>query len=146
MMSSINLKIFLIILTISFVNVMELPSKQMGGEEKLHSSSNTQFGNLHVTKWAEDRQSAFSFSFDDGFISQYNNVKNIFDQYGFKATFYIIPPFLNDTLPGIWRYGTWPMFEMMQSEGHELGSHTLTHPHLKQMAIGDTSTQNTIIY
>ena len=146
MVSSVKLKIFLIILIFTCVNVMELPSKQMGGEEKLHSSSNTQFGNLYVTKWADDRQSAFSFSFDDGFISHYNNVKNIFNQYGFKATFYIIPPSLNDTLPGIWRYGTWPMFEMMQSEGHELGSHTLTHPHLKQMAIGDTSTQNTIIY
>jgi hypothetical protein len=38
------------------------------------------------------------------------------------------------------------MFEMIESEGHELGSHTLNHSHLKQLAVGDTSTQNTIIY
>jgi len=146
MLLSIKLKIFHIFLIVCCVNVIELTSKQISGEGRLQSAPNTQFGNLYVTKWADDRQSAFSFSFDDGFISQFNNVKNILDQYGFKATFYIIPPFLTDSLPGIWRYGTWPMFEMMQSEGHELGSHTLNHPHLKQMSVGDTSAPNTIVY
>jgi len=104
------------------------------------------WGKLYVTTWADDRTSAFSFSFDDGFISQYENVKGIFDAYNFKSTFFILPPFLTDTLPGIWRYGTWQMFLQMAGEGYELGSHTLNHLYLTQLPPGDTLTPNTVHY
>ncbi|MFB3057744.1 MAG: hypothetical protein ACE1ZQ_11365, partial [Ignavibacteriaceae bacterium] len=62
-----------------------------------------------AAKWFGDKSSAFSFSFDDGFISHYENVRPILNQFSFNGTFYIMPPFLTDSLPGIFRYGTWPM-------------------------------------
>ncbi|MCK7522819.1 MAG: polysaccharide deacetylase family protein [Ignavibacteriales bacterium] len=40
----------------------------------------------------------------------------------------------------------WPMFLEMHSEGSELGSHSLNHPHLLQLPVGDTLTPNTIHY
>jgi len=109
-------------------------------------SKSSSYGNIVITTWADDRNAAFSFSFDDGFISQYENVREILNQFDFKGTFYLLPPFLTDSLPGIWRYGTWPMFEEMSYEGHELGSHTLNHDSLTQIPLGDTLTPGTIHY
>ena len=109
-------------------------------------SDTSDYGNVYVTRWAEDRKSAFSFSFDDGFKAQYDNVKPILNSFDFNVTYFLLPPFLTEQLPGIWRYGTWPMFLEMYSEGSELGSHSLNHPHLLQLPLGDTLTQNTIHY
>jgi hypothetical protein len=113
---------------------------------QINQSDSSDWGKLFVTTWADDRQSAFSFSFDDGFISQYDHVNNILNQKNFSATYFILPPFLTDTLPGIWRYGTWPMFIEMYNEDHELASHSLNHPDLTQLPVGDTLTTNTIHY
>lgn len=109
-------------------------------------SDGSNFGNVYVTRWAENRKSAFSFSFDDGFKAQYDYVRPILNSFGFSATCFLLPPFLTEQLPGIWRYGIWPMFLEMYSDGYELGSHTLNHPHLLQLPAGDTLTPNTIHY
>jgi peptidoglycan/xylan/chitin deacetylase (PgdA/CDA1 family) len=109
-------------------------------------SDTSVYGNVYVTRWAEDRKSAFSFSFDDGFKAQFDNVKPILNSFDFNVTYFLLPPFLTEQLPGIWRYGTWPMFLEMHSEGSQLGSHSLNHPHLLQLPLGDTLTQNTIHY
>jgi len=111
-----------------------------------NQSDSSDLGKLYVTTWADNKQSAFSFSFDDGFISQYDNVRNILNHNNFTATYFILPPFLTDTLPGIWRYGTWPMFLEMHNEDFELASHSLNHPDLTQLAVGDTLTPGTIHY
>ena len=109
--------------------------------------NNAELGELvWAAKWFDDKSSAFSFSFDDGFISHYENVRPILNQFNFSGTFYIMPPFLTDSLPGIFRYGTWPMFQVMAMEGNEIGSHTMKHLHLPELEIGDTITQGTILY
>jgi peptidoglycan/xylan/chitin deacetylase (PgdA/CDA1 family) len=101
---------------------------------------------LRVTKWAEDKQSAFTFSFDDGFLSHYQNAAPILNQFGVKSTFNVMPPFLTETLPGIWRYGTWPMFIQLSDEGHEIASHTMNHYYLTSLPVGDTITEGTALY
>jgi peptidoglycan/xylan/chitin deacetylase (PgdA/CDA1 family) len=110
------------------------------------TSDTSNYGKVFVTRWADDRKSAFSFSFDDGFKAQYDNVRPILNSYEFSATYFLLPPYLTEQLPGIWRYGTWPMFLEMNSEGSELGSHSLNHPHLLELEVGDTLTPNTIQY
>jgi peptidoglycan/xylan/chitin deacetylase (PgdA/CDA1 family) len=133
-----------ILTIITIIQFQILFSCGVNGQVLVEDSAD--WGKLYVTTWADDRKSAFSFSFDDGFISQYENVKSIFDTYNFKSTFFILPPFLTDTLPGFWRYGTWQMFYQMAVEGYELGSHTLNHYDLTQLPPGDTLTPNTINY
>jgi hypothetical protein len=103
-------------------------------------------GNVWAAKWYDDKISAFSFSFDDGMISQFENVRPILNQFTFRGTFYVLPPFLTDSLPGIWRYGTWPMFQAMSLEDHEIGSHTMNHLHLPELEVGDTTEEGTILY
>ena len=103
-------------------------------------------GDVSVKKWADDRKSAFTFTYDDGYITQYQYVKPILDSFGFKGTFFVITGSMTDDLPGIWRYGTWKQFREMSLEGHEIGSHTVTHPYLTQITNGDYRTPGTLIY
>ncbi len=101
---------------------------------------------IKIQKWFNADTSAFSFTFDDGFITDYEYVKPVLDSFNYKATFYVITGSLTDTLPGIWRYGTWQQFKQLHNEGHEIGSHTVTHPHMPNIEIGDTLTPGTMEY
>jgi hypothetical protein len=105
------------------------------------------YGSLRVTNYANDRKGAFSFTFDDGLKSQFDYAKPLLDQYGFKGTFYVLPPYLaEENQPTIWRYGTWPEFQTLASEGHEIGSHTMTHDTLTLLEWGNISTPGTLLY
>jgi peptidoglycan/xylan/chitin deacetylase (PgdA/CDA1 family) len=104
------------------------------------------YGQVSVKRWADDRKSAFTFSFDDGFITQYTNVKPILDSFGFRGTFFVISGSMTDDLPGIWRYGSWKQFRELSLEGHEIGSHTVRHYDLTTLATGDTSTDSTLLF
>ncbi|GAB4294481.1 MAG: hypothetical protein Kow0098_16040 [Ignavibacteriaceae bacterium] len=99
-----------------------------------------------ANRWKDNRLAAFTFTFDDGFLSHYTNAFPILENFGFKGTFFVIPPSLTDTLPGIWRYGSWQQFIEMSDSGHEIASHSMTHPHLTNLPLGDTLTPHTIEY
>ncbi len=105
------------------------------------------YGSLRFTNYADDRQSAFSFTFDDGLLTHSKNARPILNQYGFKGTFYVLPPYLADeNQDTIWRYGTWPDFQLMAAEGHEIGSHTMNHDTLIYLPWGDKDTEGTLLY
>jgi peptidoglycan/xylan/chitin deacetylase (PgdA/CDA1 family) len=103
-------------------------------------------GDVSVKKWKDDKTAAFSFTFDDCMQSQYDHVYPILGQYGFKGTFYVITAPLDDPYGPYWLYGTWPEFIEMSNAGHEIGSHTIHHLHLWDLAVGDTLTDSTLIY
>ena len=68
-------------------------------------------------------------NFDDNWKSQYENAKAILDEYQFKSTFYIVC----DYVDGKNRL-TWQQIQKLQEEGHEIGSHTINHANLDQIA------------
>jgi peptidoglycan/xylan/chitin deacetylase (PgdA/CDA1 family) len=107
-----------------------------------------EYGQISVKKWADDRKSAFSFTFDDGNMSQYTYAAPVLDSFKFRGTFSIITGsnFVTDDTPGIDRYGTWNQFRAMALEGHEIGSHSVTHPALDTLPTGDISTPGTLLY
>lgn len=109
-------------------------------------ATDSSYGTFTAAKWAGNQKSAFSFSFDDGLKSQYDNVFSIFNQYGIIGTFFILPAYLTENLPGIWRYGTWPMFIELSENGNEIGSHSVNHLHMKTLPVGDPYTEGTIHY
>jgi hypothetical protein len=104
------------------------------------------YGTLYFTNYADDRKSAFSLTFDDGLLSHTENAVPILNQYGFKGTFYVLPPYLTESLPGIWRYGTWPGFQSLAAAGHEIGSHTMNHYNLTNLSWGDVNQSGTLLY
>jgi peptidoglycan/xylan/chitin deacetylase (PgdA/CDA1 family) len=64
-----------------------------------------------------------SITFDDGLASQYN-ASLILDEYGFKGTFYVCPG-LNEFEGN--ELMSWEQIINVQSRGHEIGCHTMTH-------------------
>lgn len=105
------------------------------------------YGSIRITNYADDRQSAFSLTFDDGLKSQYDYAKPVLDEYGFKGTFYVLPPFLTENNQStIWRYGKWSEFKQMADENNEIGSHTLHHDTLTTLSWGDVNSEGTLLY
>ncbi len=71
-----------------------------------------------------------SITFDDGFISQYQNALPILQAAGYKAGFYIITSYPGSNRPS---YMNWDQIKALAATGQEIGSHTRTHPHLTQL-------------
>lgn len=69
--------------------------------------------------WPEGKQIAISLSFDDARASQVDAGTALLDQYGVKATFYVVPNSVKQRLEG-WKKAA--------ATGHEIGNHSYNHP------------------
>ena len=72
-----------------------------------------------IFAWPEGKQIAISLSFDDARASQVDAGTALLDQYGVKATFYVVPNSVKQRLEG-WKKAV--------ESGHEIGNHSLNHP------------------
>lgn len=70
-------------------------------------------------EWPEGKTFALSLSFDDARLSQPDGGIALLDEFGVKATFFVVPADVEKRLQG------WKNAVRM---GHEIGNHTLTHP------------------
>ncbi len=75
---------------------------------------------------------AVTLTFDNGWLSQYQNAIPKMNQYGFKGTFYIITHELSDY--GYSHFVSKAQIQNMYAGGQEIGSHTQTHPFLTQLS------------
>lgn len=69
--------------------------------------------------WPDGKKIALSLSFDDARLSQVEGGTALLDEYGVKATFFVVPAQVEERLDG-WKEAV--------ANGHEIGNHTLTHP------------------
>lgn len=83
-------------------------------------------------------------TFDDGFEDNHATVLPLLREYGFPAFVFVLPPLVDSAAPLAWpevaadqerfpatmRSVDWSMLGEMKEGGFEVGSHTLTHPHL----------------
>jgi peptidoglycan/xylan/chitin deacetylase (PgdA/CDA1 family) len=79
-----------------------------------------------------------TWTFDDGLTSRYQNGIPILNAAGLKSSQYIISG--NFALPG---YITPQQMLTMQSQGHEIGGHTKTHPHLTALSLAQATEEIT---
>lgn len=70
-------------------------------------------------KWPDGKKAAISLSFDDARESQVIRGTGLLDQYGIKATFFVVPSSVEKQLSG-WKKAV--------ASGHEIGNHSLHHP------------------
>lgn len=87
-------------------------------------------------------------TFDDGFRDNHETVLPLLRERGYPAFFFVLPPLVDEGAPLHWpelagdqeRFGEamrsldWGMVEEMKESGFEVGSHTLTHPHLAELS------------
>lgn len=83
-------------------------------------------------------------TFDDGFRDNFETALPILREHEFGAFVFVLPPLVDSgaalgwtevaadlrRYPATMRSVTWAMLEEMKEGGFEVGSHTLTHPHL----------------
>lgn len=72
-----------------------------------------------IFHWPEGKQVAVSLTFDDARMSQVAGGTALLDEYGVKATFFVVPGQVKAQLDG-WKKAT--------ANGHEIGNHSLLHP------------------
>ncbi|MFA4930920.1 MAG: polysaccharide deacetylase family protein [Patescibacteria group bacterium] len=80
-------------------------------------------------KAAPDR--AIVLTFDDGYLDQYQNAFPLLEKYHQHGVFYIITNQPDQDS----NYMTWPQIKTLQLAGHEIGSHTVSHPNLTSLSL-----------
>ena len=76
-----------------------------------------------VAPWYAFKPSVITYSFDDGTFNHLLKAVPLLDKYNFKGSFNLITNKKNN----------WEEYLKIAENGHEISSHTITHPHLKQM-------------
>lgn len=71
-----------------------------------------------IATWSGFRKGAASFTFEDGAPSHVADAGPMFDKYGYKASFFLVVNWNPD----------WSGFANMAKKGHEIGSHSNSHP------------------
>jgi peptidoglycan/xylan/chitin deacetylase (PgdA/CDA1 family) len=96
-----------------------------------------------VAAGSKGESTAF-LTFDDGFLDNYGTALPLLREYGCPAFVFVLPPLVDAGAPFTWpevaadqerfpqtmRSVDWAMLGEMKEGGFEVGSHTLTHPHL----------------
>lgn len=97
---------------------------------------------VHIAQYAGDRAAAISYTFDDALRDQYTLAVPYLNEVGFKGTFFVIPSYVASTVEEAekkkdakraWGSITWDELREMARQGHEIGSHTWSHPGLPKL-------------
>jgi len=80
-----------------------------------------------VSRWKGNKAGAVSFTFDDGYLSQYSVGVTALNEQGYKGTFFLITDAINNNQPDL---ATWDNWRTAAGVGHEIGSHTKSHQYL----------------
>ena len=81
--------------------------------------------------WRDFKTAAVSYTFDDNTSNQIPVAVPLLDNYGYKATFFAVTQSMNPN---------WTNLKNVANNGHEVGSHTVTHADLSN---SNVSTQDT---
>jgi peptidoglycan/xylan/chitin deacetylase (PgdA/CDA1 family) len=86
-----------------------------------------------------------SFTFDDAYESTMANTPAVFEAFGKRASFYAVAGKVGASSDWDGELARplagWEMLLSAQSKGHEIGNHTLTHPHLAELSVEDQKAQ-----
>lgn len=91
-----------------------------------------------VARFHGDFPGAFSFTFDDAMPTQLIYAGPYLDQVGLKGTFFLITDIIADgeaRSPAIGKPTAWADWKALADMGHEIGSHTLSHPDLTTLPL-----------
>ncbi len=80
---------------------------------------------VEIGTWAGFRTAAVSFTFDDGPQSDVGVALPLFKKYGYKATFNIVTNWAGGNINGML---TWSGVQELAAAGHEIASHSESHP------------------
>jgi len=87
----------------------------------LATAAQVSFAQKNAAKfpWPEGKKMAISLSFDDARKTNIRQGTDLFDKYGVKATFYVVPSNVKNDLE---------LWQKAARNGHEMGNHSVVHP------------------
>jgi len=96
------------------------------------SPARAQAGNHQITYFQGNKPAAVSITFDDGYTSQVTAGAAELNARGLKGTFFIISGsnWINDNV-------SWASWRSVAAQGHEIASHSVTHPYLSTLPDDD---------
>ncbi len=68
-------------------------------------------------------------TFDDGWVTQYENALPFLSKYHFPATFFVVTDYI-----GHRGFVSWPQLQTLLTDGMKIGSHSRSHPRLAKIA------------
>ncbi len=80
--------------------------------------------NYEIATWKGFRDCAVTYTFDDNLPYQYSRAVPVLDEFGYKGTFYTVTNWSPN----------WEILNQMAANGHEIASHTVSHPFLNQLS------------
>jgi len=81
---------------------------------------------VSVAPYKGDKAAAVSLTFDDAFDDHHQVVAPMLEQYGFRATFFVI-------IRHVEIFAGWEAWKPVAEKGHEIGNHTWNHPSLPKV-------------
>ncbi len=84
-----------------------------------------------IATWQGFKKAAITYSFDDGTPNQLPIAVPILDKYGYKGTFNLITSWVTE----------WNGWKTAADNGHEIASHTVSHPSLTELSDTDQTKQ-----
>ncbi|MEW6721532.1 MAG: polysaccharide deacetylase family protein [Thermodesulfobacteriota bacterium] len=91
-----------------------------------------------IATWPGNKKAAVSLAFDDGCRSQFTLGVPALNARGIKGTFYLIIDGVSDGFSP-----PWSSWRSAAAEGHEIASHTISHPHLTWISLSQAQTEIT---
>ncbi|WP_287766881.1 polysaccharide deacetylase family protein [Bacteroides sp.] len=90
---------------------------------------------LYVADYKGNKKCAISYTFDDGLLEHYTLVYPILEKLGFKSTFWIWGKCIDNESAALGKPRmTWAQLKEMSDSGHEISSHSWSHPDLKKLS------------
>ena len=108
---------------------------------------------VRIAKFPGNRAAAISYTFDDGLRDQYTVAVPMLNEVGFKGTFFIIAGRTAGTpqegekkqsdskARNRWGGISWPELKEMADQGHEIASHTWSHPDMTKLTPGEADAE-----
>lgn len=84
-----------------------------------------------IATWKNFSKSAITHTWDDNTANQLTTALPIYDEFGFKTTFFVT---------NLWN-PNWTGFKTASLNGHEIASHTLTHPSFATLTAAEISAE-----
>jgi len=100
-------------------------------------------GQFGIANYLGNRKAAVSYTFDDGLQSQLDYAVPVLDTYNFKGTFNVIAGYVRDldtdpqtelAVSSGTVAGSWQSWARIKANGHEIGNHSFSHPHLPALS------------
>ncbi len=105
---------------------------------------------VRIVHFSGDCAAAISYTFDDNLRDQYTLAVPMLNEVGFKGTFFAIPGATAETpeegekkksQKRAWGSISWPELKEMAAQGHEIASHTWSHPNLQKLPAEEVDAQ-----